>query len=43
MINGKTIALTTWTFVGKVMSLTIKKFQFPALGSKCISTINYFH
>ena len=35
MTTGKTIALTRWTFVGKVMSLlfnTLSRFAIPGLG-----------
>ena len=34
MTTGKTIALTRWTFVGKVMSLLFKK---PTAGQRYIS------
>ena len=46
MITGKTIALTVWTFVGKVMSLlfnTVSRFVIAFLPrSKCL-LISWLH
>ena len=34
MTTGKTIALTIWTYLGKVMSLTCDSFSFNMISSK---------